>query len=125
MLADQLHRAGLGALVAFALGRHVAHLLAPLELLEIGIHQAVLVEVDLAAVRRLDEAVALIAEQAVNLAVRRTLIGLYPPGPLAGMVLQPAPGGHAGVDQVDVAVLIAVALPTNWCDPNLISREPH
>src|SRR3546814_13003001 len=78
------------------LGRHVAHLLALLQLLEIGIHQTVLVEVDLAAIRRLDEAVALIAEQAGDLAVRRHLMGLDPPGPLAGMVLQAAPGGFEG-----------------------------
>src|SRR3546814_9630888 len=52
-------------------------------------------------------------------------MGLDPPGPLAGMVLQAAPGGIEGVAQGDVDVLVGVALPGIAVDHHLLARDAH
>src|SRR3546814_7430274 len=52
-------------------------------------------------------------------------MGLDPPGPLAGMVLQAAPGGIEGVAQGDVDVLVGVALTGIAVDHHLLARDAH
>src|SRR3546814_5265384 len=76
-LPDQLHRRRLGYLVALALGNDVAHLLAFDQLVEVGIDEAVFMELDLAPVRRLNEAVVLKTIEPGALAVRRHLVALH------------------------------------------------
>src|SRR3546814_4176386 len=77
VLPDQLHRRRLGSLVALALGNDVAHLLAFDQLVEVGIDEAVFMEIDLAPVRRLNEAVVLKTIEPGDLAVRRHLVALH------------------------------------------------
>src|SRR3546814_16826929 len=90
VLPDQLHRRRLGSLVALALGNDVAHLLAFDQLVEVGIDEAVFMEIDLAPVRRLNEAVVLKTITPGDLAVRRHLVALPAARALTRMVLDAA-----------------------------------
>ena len=98
VLADEMDGARLGALVALALGRDVAHLAADLELIECPVGYAVAVEIDLVAVRRFDESVPLVREQLGNAAVRRRFVGFDFATVAADIILEVAfaAGGNLG-----------------------------
>src|SRR3546814_3670691 len=99
VLPDQLHRRRLGSLVALALGNDVAHLLAFDQLVEVGIDEAVFMEIDLAPVRRLNEAVVLKTIEPGDLAVRRHLVALHAARALTRMVLEAAACRIEGIAQ--------------------------
>src|SRR3546814_2417300 len=106
VLPDQLPRRPLGSLVALALGNDVAHRLAFDQLVEVGIDEAVCMEIDLAPVRRLNEAVVLKTIEPGDLAVRRHLVALHAARALTRMVLEAAACRIEGIAQSDVDVLM-------------------
>src|SRR3954454_3674345 len=82
MPADELDRAGLGALLAELL--HEADLGADGQVLEVSVHDAVAVEEDLAVVERLEEAVAVFGEEPEDARMRGGFMGLHESAAAAG-----------------------------------------
>src|SRR3546814_17521744 len=121
VLPDQLHRRRLGSLVALALGNDVAHLLAFDQLVEVGIDEAVFMEIDLAPVRRLNEAVVLKTIEPGDLAVRRHLVALHAARALTRMVLEAAACRIEGIAQSDVDVLMLLVAAGVAVDPYLLA----
>ncbi len=74
MLADKMNGARLGSLVAFAFGDGDANLVADLEFVESDVDDAVAVEINLASVGGLDEAVTLFGEKLAHPAMGRGLM---------------------------------------------------
>ena len=121
VLADGGHGARLGALGAFAVGDDDADLVADFELREAAVGHAVLVKVDLAPVRHLDEAVALGGEQARHLAVRRHRVGLDLAADLARVVFELARRRVEGVADGHVDVLVGVVPGAGVVDHDLLA----
>ena len=95
--------------------------MADLEPREAAVDHAVLVKVDLAPVRHLDEAVALVGEQARHLAVGRHLVGLDLAADLARMVLEAPRRRVEGVADRHVDILVGVVLGPRVVDHDLLA----
>src|SRR5512135_1181007 len=86
---------------------HEAHLRPHLQVREVRLQDTVPVEVDLPPVGRLEEAVAGLREEPGDAGVGGRLVGLDPPPPAAGIVLQLAPRLVERVANRDVDVTIS------------------
>ena len=82
------------------------HLVADVEMLEARIEHAVFVKVYLAAIRGLDEAVALPREELADFSVRRRVMRLYIVAQAAHVVLQLPPHRFESVANRHIHILV-------------------
>ena len=108
VLAGRLHHGRLQAVFA-GLGPE-AHLVADLELSETVVGDAVGVEIDVALVHRLDEAVALRRKQPRDPAARFAVVRLDFAAPAARHILEPSRERVEGIAHGDFDVLVRVVL---------------
>lgn len=111
VLADKMNGARLGSLVAFAFGDGDANFVADLEFVESDVDDAVAVEINLASVGGLDEAVTLLGEKLAHPAMGRGLMHLGGALSAADMILQAPLNGIESVADGDIDVLMGVMFP--------------
>ena len=122
---DDVDGAGLRPHIALLLAE--AHFAADRELLEGATHHAVAMEVDQAAVVRLDASEILIRMQLADAAMRWADVRLGRRAPFAFVVLELASGGPEGVAQRDVGILVRMANRMASTDRDLAvgNRDVH
>lgn len=108
VLADDVNGARLGTLVAFIFGNGDANFTADLEFVECNIDDAVAVEINLAAVGGLDEAVTLLGEKLGHPAMGRRHVCLGGTLPTVDMILESTLYGIESVADGDIDVLMGV-----------------
>jgi hypothetical protein len=108
MLADQMDGSRLRAFLALAFGNDEAHLLADLDVAERIADDAVPVEIDLAAVRCLDDAVTVFRKQLRYATMGRYFVAFDIAASASNMVFKLAPRSVEGIADSHIDVLMGV-----------------
>src|SRR5208337_2692717 len=120
--SNDRERARLRTFVTFLLGK--AHNSSERQIIEMLTEDTVAMEIDLAVIGRLEEAVPLFRENASNTALRRQFMRLYVAPELAKMILDPTPRGIECISDRDRQIIGLLPVDRDL-SPGHAEIDPH